>query len=186
MTKAATARVTSKVARHQLISDLLEHQEVPSQAALLELLAENGIAVTQATLSRDLDELGAVRVATSDRRSVYRRPDESMTIAPAPTGSGSRMARVVADLLSSADHSGNIVVLRTPPGAAQYLASTIDHSGTTDIIGTVAGDDTVLLVTRDPKGARSVAARFMAMASRRSNVSFKSDGDSEVEREAKS
>lgn len=183
MAKTQTPRVNSKVARHQLIARLLEHHQVTSQSALLELLVENGLTVTQATLSRDLDELGAVRVATSGKKSVYELPQDSATAAAGGPASSARLARVVAELLSSADHAGNIVVLRTPPGAAQYLASAIDHGTDTDIIGTVAGDDTVFMVAKDQKGARLAAARFTAMASRRGTQSRTSSGN-ESEKEA--
>lgn len=169
-TAKSVPRVASKVARQQCIRQLLEHNEVESQATLLELLFAQGFDVTQATLSRDLDDLRAVKVATQTGDVVYAVPQDGGDPFPVQVEGASmtRLERVVAELLSSADHSGNIVVLRTPPGAAQYLASTIDHTNTDDIIGTVAGDDTVLLITRDPKGGPRVAQRFAQMASRRS------------------
>ncbi|NQU36681.1 MAG: arginine repressor, partial [Actinobacteria bacterium] len=151
----SAVRVTTKTARHRLIVDLLEHHEVESQAALAHHLRERGFDVTQATLSRDLDELRAVKITASSGGLVYAIPrdggDPSATVISA-VAAISKLQRVVGELVSSVDHSGNIVVLRTPPGAAQYLASTIDHSTAPDIIGTIAGDDTVLMVTRDPKG----------------------------------
>ena len=168
MTRGApSSKIASKSSRLQLIASLLEHQEVRSQAQLLDLLKDEGVAVTQATLSRDLVELGAGRVNTDDGGTRYQVSEAMADFGTNGLG-GSRLARVVRDLLTSTDASGNIVVLRTPPGGAQYLASAIDHGGRTDIIGTVAGDDTVLLVTRDPAGARLVADQFAEMASRHS------------------
>jgi transcriptional regulator of arginine metabolism len=75
-----------------------------------------------------------------------------------------KLSRVAGEVLVSADHSANLVVLRTPPGAAQYLASAIDHTVLPSVIGTVAGDDTVLLVTRDPYGGPDVAAAMLRLA----------------------
>lgn len=163
-------RVTTKTARHQFIVEVLEHNEVESQAALAHLLKERGFDVTQATLSRDLDELRAVKITAESGALVYAIPrdggDQSARVTSADVAI-SKLQRVVGELVSRVDHSGNMVVLRTPPGAAQYLASTIDHSTAPDIIGTIAGDDTVLMVTRDPKGGAQVAKRFVELAQRR-------------------
>ncbi len=158
----------TKAARLARIADLLEHNAVPNQARLAELLEKEGVAVTQATLSRDLDELGAVKVVTGDGRSVYAVPgeggDPSPVAALGEDAAVSRLARVAAEVLVSAEASANLVVLRTPPGAAQYLASVIDHSVLPTVIGTVAGDDTVLLVARDPDGGADVAAAMLSLA----------------------
>lgn len=165
-------RVTTKVARHQCIIEILEHNEIQAQTALLELLAGRGFKITQATLSRDLDELRALKVVGSLGNSIYAIPRDGGDPSPryeSATNARLRLERVVAELLSSVDHSGNIVVLRTPPGAAQYLASSIDHTTVPDVIGTVAGDDTVLVVSRDPKGGSVLARQFAQMADRRSS-----------------
>ncbi len=138
---------------------------VGSQASLAQLLADDGFVVTQATLSRDLDELGAVKVATGSGEQVYAVPAEGGDTRPqAPdTDSTARLARVAQDVLVGVDCSANIVVLRTPPGAAQYLASAIDRSDWADVIGTVAGDDTVILITRAPDGGERVAASILGL-----------------------
>ena len=158
----------TKAARHARIVDLLEHHEVPSQARLAELLAGDGLAVAQATLSRDLDELGAVKVPRPDGASVYAVPGEGGDTRPvagvAYEAALTRLTRVAGEVLVSAESSANLVVLRTPPGAAQFLASAIDHTVLPSVLGTVAGDDTVLLVTRDPKGGTEVAAAMLALA----------------------
>lgn len=160
---------TTKAARHQLIVELLAQNHVASQASLRSLLAQHGFGVTQATLSRDLDELGAVKIPGPAGEHVYAVPAEggdARPVPPDPDASG-RLQRVAQDVLVAVDHSGNIVVLRTPPGGAQYLASAIDRSAWPAVIGTVAGDDTVLLVTRAPDGGPAVAAALLAMVAQR-------------------
>jgi transcriptional regulator of arginine metabolism len=158
----------TKAARHALIRDVLEHHAVPSQARLAELLGDAGVRVTQATLSRDLDEVGATKVAGPDGALVYAVPGEGGDGSPvgavAEGTAAARLARVASEVLVSADHSANLVVLRTPPGAAQFLASAIDHSVLPSVLGTVAGDDTVLLVTRDPDGGADVVAAMLNLA----------------------
>lgn len=155
----------TKAARHRRIVELLDRVPVGSQAALADLLANDGFAVTQATLSRDLDELGAVKVAAEGGDQVYAVPAEGGDKrAHAPdTESVARLAKVAQDVLVGVDSSANIVVLRTPPGGAQYLASAIDRSDWPDVIGTVAGDDTVLLVTRVADGASAVAGAILSL-----------------------
>jgi transcriptional regulator of arginine metabolism len=158
----------TKAARHARIAELLEHHAVANQARLAELLAADGLAVTQATLSRDLDELGAAKVAGPDGTAVYAVPgeggDSSLIAGVAYDAAVAKLAKVSGEVLVSADSSANLVVLRTPPGAAQYLASAIDHTVLPSVIGTVAGDDTVLLVTRDPHGGGDVAAAMLSLA----------------------
>lgn len=171
-------KVATKVARHQRIVWLLGHNEVHSQAQLLELLASEGFDITQATLSRDLDEVRAHKVRVPSGSSIYAVPQDggdSSPVIQTSDSSRSRLERVVAELLSSADHSANIVILRTPPGAAQYLASAIDHTTMPEILGTVAGDDTVMVVSRDPKGGAKLASQFAQLASRRGSVAVAAD-----------
>jgi len=126
------------------------------------------VRVTQATLSRDLVELEAVKVRGADGALVYAVPSEGgdrTPHAPADSAAGrARLARLCAELLVSADASGNLVVLRTPPGAAQFLASSFDKAEFADVLGTIAGDDTVLVIGRDPAGGDALARRFLDMA----------------------
>ena len=161
-------RPTTKSSRHQLIVDLLSGHEVRSQPELLDLLAKQGMQVTQATLSRDLVELDAVRVRTTSGTLVYAVPGEGGDRRPAQPGetaaSGHRLGRLLAELLVSADASANLVVLRTPPGAAQFLASALDKAEYGDVLGTIAGDDTVLLIGRDAAGGDDLARRLLALA----------------------
>ena len=161
-------RPTTKNSRHQLIVDLLSEHEVRSQPELLDLLLEHGVTVTQATLSRDLVELDAVRVRTHDGVLVYAVPAEGGDRRPSAPGetaaAGHRLQRLLAELLVSADASANLVVLRTPPGAAQFLASALDKSELGGVLGTIAGDDTVLVIGREPAGGDDLARRLLALA----------------------
>lgn len=147
----------SMTARRQRIVDILSSQSVRSQEELRQILAREGLEVTQPTLSRDLDELGAIKVATPDG-VVY-----AVAAGPAPDAPA-RLSRVVADLLVSAESSGTMAVLRTPPGAAHYLASAIDRAALPEILGTVAGDDTVFVVARGAEGGAQVAALLLRVA----------------------
>jgi transcriptional regulator of arginine metabolism len=161
-------RPATKNARHQLIVELVSLHEVRSQTELADLLSDNGLHVTQATLSRDLDELDAVKVRASSGALVYAVPAEGgdrRPRAPGETAAGSqRLARLCGELLVSAEASANLVVLRTPPGAAQFLASAFDKAGLPDVLGTIAGDDTVLVISRQPRGGDALARHFLALA----------------------
>lgn len=158
----------TKAARQQRIVDQLNAHAVRSQSELARLLGDDGVTVTQATLSRDLDELGAVRVRTSNGHLVYAVPAEggasTLTAAAEEPAALDRLNRRLGELLVSADASANLVVLRTPPGAAHFLASAIDHGLLSHVIGTIAGDDTVLLVTEHPSGGERVAGDMLHRA----------------------
>ena len=253
-------RPSTKASRQAWVAATLADRPVRSQEELARLLNERGVPVTQATLSRDLEELGAVRVRAADGSLVYALPEEpggpgsrpglpsavglagsagsagsggsagpagpggsrgrpgpagsgasagsggsggrpgsagsggsagpgglagspgsagpgAAGAATGPTGAGTtagtplpggpRLARVAAELLVSAEASANMVVLRTPAGAAQFLASVMDHASWPSILGTVAGDDTVLVIARDPEGGADLAAQLLALAERR-------------------
>lgn len=164
---AATRVPNTKAARQQLIVELVSSRPVRSQAELAELLAESGLSVNQATLSRDLVDLDAVKIRDRSGALVYAVPGEGGDRTPLVTeteAAGARLARLCGELLVSAEASANLVVLRTPPGAAQFFASAIDHAERPDLLGTIAGDDTVLVICRDPGGGDAVAARFLDMA----------------------
>jgi transcriptional regulator of arginine metabolism len=167
-TSGHAIRPTTKNARHQRIVEIVTQHEVRSQSELADLLAESGLRVTQATLSRDLVELDAVKVRTADGALVYAVPAEGGDRRPAAPGetqaAATRLARLAGELLVSAEASANLVVLRTPPGAAQFLASAFDKAEFPDILGTIAGDDTVLVIGRDPQGGDELARRFLALA----------------------
>lgn len=165
----------TRAARHGAIADLLARSAVRSQTQLADLLAGAGFEVTQATLSRDLDELGAVKVRADDGSLVYAVPGQEPAVPPAGAADASgaegmrdaRLARRCAETLLSARAAGNMVVLRTPPGAAHYLASALDQgSGAMRraVLGTVAGDDTVLVVAAGAAQAESVARWLVDLA----------------------
>jgi arginine repressor len=230
----------TKAARLAQIAGILAHAQVRSQEELAELLAQRGVRVAQATLSRDLEELGAVRLRGAAGALVYALPGEpggpgshpggpagggpggSASGGPGGSASGGpggpasggpggpasardvagpstdqraaarpgaptsirvgrrggnglagadlqrgTLARIAPELLVSAEASANLVVLRTPAGGAQLLASAIDHAEWTSILGTVAGDDTVLVIARDPTGGDAVARSLLNLAERR-------------------
>ncbi len=162
-----TAAVT-RSARQARIAELIAAGPVTSQTQLAGLLAESGIEVTQATLSRDLEELGAVKLRGADGTPAsYVLPPENAPLRPAQSDAApARLTRLLADLLTSAEGSANLAVLRTPPGAAQFLASALDKVGLPDVLGTIAGDDTLLVVSREPDGGPALAERLRAMAQR--------------------
>lgn len=159
---------TTKTARQARILELVTGGEIHSQAELAELLAADGIQVTQATLSRDLVELEAVRVRSANGGMVYAMPRAGADRSPA-TGitresAEAKLASLCRELLVTAEGSANLVMLRTPPGAAQYFASAIDHSVMPEILGTIAGDDTIMVVARDPAGGADLARTFLDLA----------------------
>ena len=184
----------TKTARQARIAAILARQQVRSQEELADLLERYAsVHVTQATLSRDLDELGVVRLRAAGGALVYALPEEPGGPGSRPGGAvflphtdpaliepkldqgerrdapvpPTRLARYLGELLTSAEASANLVVLRTPAGAAQFLASVIDHAALPSVLGTVAGDDTVLIIARDPAGGDALAAEFTRLAQRR-------------------
>ena len=158
----------TKNARQQRIIELLARHSVRSQTELADLLAATGLNVTQATLSRDLVELDAVKVRDAGGALVYAVPAEGGDRTPRSAvetpAAEHRLARLCNELLVSAEASANLVVLRTPPGAAQFLASAIDRAELAPVLGTIAGDDTVLVISREPTGGDDVARRFIDLS----------------------
>jgi transcriptional regulator of arginine metabolism len=140
------------------------HHVVHSQTELAALLASEGIEVTQATLSRDLDELGAVKLRGVDGGApVYVIPEDGSPVR-GMAGGTARLTRVLSELLVSADASGNLAVLRTPPGAAHFVASALDRAALTEVVGTLAGDDTILVVAREPLTGEQLAGQILTLA----------------------
>jgi transcriptional regulator of arginine metabolism len=212
------ASPATKAARQAQIAGILAHAQVRSQEELAGMLADRGVHVAQATLSRDLEELGAVRLRGAAGALVYALPGDPGgpgsrpggvgatgpgaggpgrtgpgRTGPGATGPGAAgpeggaahvpasagqpngaepaaygaLPRVAAELLVSAEASANLVVLRTPAGGAQLLASALDHAEWPAILGTVAGDDTVLVIARDPTGGGELAGALLRQAERR-------------------
>lgn len=153
----------TRAGRQSRIVALLSAQPVHSQSELAGLLAAEGIEVTQATLSRDLEELGAVKLRGADGgMGAYVVPEDGSPVRGV-TGGTERVSRLLNDLLVSTDSSANLAVLRTPPGAAHYLASAIDRAVLPYVVGTVAGDDTILVVAREPMTGAELARTFESL-----------------------
>ena len=158
--KAVPEVSATRAGRQARIVSILSSSEVRSQSELAALLANEGIDVTQATLSRDLEELGAVKLRGADGGTgVYIVPEDGSPVRGVAGGTD-RMSRLLSELLVSTDASGNLAVLRTPPGAAHYLASAIDRAALPQVVGTVAGDDTILVVAREPMTGAELAGMF--------------------------
>lgn len=152
-----SASPKTKSARRERVAELIRNQQVHSQADLVRLMIKDGFDVTQATLSRDLDELGAIKVRDDDGALIYALPTDLRVV-----GDEHRVARLIEEFALSVDRSGDLVVVRTPPGGAQLLGSGFDQLiGQGDqalVVGTIAGDDTILLVAREGMGAAMVSA----------------------------
>lgn len=149
----------SKTQRQHRVALLLEQEAVTSQGQLVELLATHGVEATQATVSRDLEELGAVKVRAAGGEAVYAVPElPKDRVAPEE-----HLRRVLGDWVVEVGSSGDLVVVRTPPGSAHVVASALDRAGLADIVGTVAGDDTVLVVAAESQGA-ALADRLSGLA----------------------
>ena len=149
----------AKTQRQHRIARLLESYAVTSQGQLVELLAHDGVVATQATVSRDLEELGAIKVRMAGADPIYAVPEFEDRVAPEE-----HLKRVFGDWVVEVAHSANLVVVRTPPGSAHVVASAVDRAGLTDIIGTVAGDDTILVVAAERIGGTRLARRLASIA----------------------
>jgi len=150
--------------RRSLIAELVNSQSIHSQSELLELLQGRGFTVTQATLSRDLESLGAIKVHGLNGAPAHYvvSPDSDTSLRA--EGSQPALVRALHELLLSAEFSQVMVVVHTPPGGAQYLAGHLDRSGCFDTLGTVAGDDTIFMVARDVKHAKKICSELVALA----------------------
>lgn len=152
--------MSSKVQRQQAIAKLVAKHAVTNQPQLVDLLALDGIAATQATVSRDLEDLGAVKVRVPGGETVYAIPEyEPARIAPED-----QLRRVMGEWVAEVRKSGDLIVLRTPPGCAHVVASALDRSGMAGLIGTVAGDDTLLCVAEESVGGEALASRLRDLA----------------------
>ena len=149
-----------KTQRQHRVAKLLETNSVTSQTQLVELLEADGVRATQATVSRDLEELGAVKVRVPGGESVYAIPE----LAHERVAPEDHLRRMLSDWVADIGCSGNLVVLRTPPGSAHVVGSALDRSGLPEILGTVAGDDTVLVVVAEGVEGAAVAATLGTLA----------------------
>ncbi len=149
-----------KAQRQHRISQLLADHAVTSQGDLVELLAAEGIAATQATASRDLEDLGAIKVRVPGGSTVYAIPElPTEQVAP-----HEHLRRVFGDWVVEVAHSLNLVVLRTPPGSAHVVGSALDRAGLPGVVGTVAGDDTLLVVADEATGGSMLAGELAELA----------------------
>lgn len=150
----------AKNQRQHRIAKLLEQHAVASQGQLVDLLAADGVEATQATVSRDLEEMGAVKVRVSGGETVYAVPElPKDQVAPED-----HLRRVMGEWVVEVAQSQNIVVLRTPPGSAHVVASALDRTTVEGVLGTVAGDDTLLVVASERVGGAKVAKQLSALA----------------------
>lgn len=149
-----------KAQRQHRIAKLLADHAVTSQAHLVDLLAANGVRATQATVSRDLEDLGAIKVRVAGGETVYAIPERpSEQRAPED-----HLRRVFSDWVVEVNSSGSLVVLRTPPGSAHVVGSALDRSGLPEVLGTVAGDDTLIVVVSEEVGGAALARRLSELA----------------------
>ncbi len=149
-----------KAQRQHRIARLLEEHAVTSQGDLVDLLAEDGVTATQATVSRDLEDLGAIKVRVPGGSTVYAIPElPTEQVVP-----HEHLRRVFGDWVVEVASSANIVVLRTPPGSAHVVGSALDRASLHGVIGTVAGDDTLLVVAAQETGGDALAAELRGLA----------------------
>ena len=152
--------MSAKAQRQHKIARFLESEEVSSQAQLVELLAAEGVTATQATVSRDLDDLGAIKVRARGGVTVYAVPELPKDQVPPED----HLRRVLGDWVVDVAHSGPLVVLRTPPGSAHVVGSALDRSSLPEVLGTVAGDDTLIVVADEEVGGSSLADQLRELA----------------------
>ena len=150
----------AKTQRQHRIAKLLADQAVTSQPQLVELLGADGVVATQATVSRDLEEMGAIKVRAAGGESVYAIPE----LPKEQRAPEDHLRRVLGDWVVEVAHSANLVVLRTPPGSAHVVGSALDRAALPEILGTVAGDDTLLVVAAERVGGAKVAKKLSTLA----------------------
>lgn len=164
------------MARRARIVELIASSPVRSQTELAALLTRDGFHVGQATLSRDLEELGAVKLRPPDGGlPAYVVPEDGSPLVTRAESDAppARLARLLGELLVSAQTNGDLVVLRTPPGAANFLASAFDRAGLPAVLGTIAGDDTIFVALRQPGSGQQLVAELHAFAARTSHLDVK-------------
>jgi transcriptional regulator of arginine metabolism len=152
--------VSTKQQRQQIITRLIAQENVCSQPHLQEKLKDQGIEATQATISRDLEELGAVKIRVAGGDSIYAIAE----YAPARVAPSDQLRRVMAEWVAEVTSSGNLVVVRTPPGCAHVVASALDRSALSGLLGTVAGDDTIFCVAAEDIGGAGLAEELRSLS----------------------
>jgi transcriptional regulator of arginine metabolism len=157
--KAGGARLAKHQRQHR-VARLLEQHAVTSQQQLVDLLAADGVMATQATVSRDLEELGAIKVRAAGGEPVYAIPE----LPKEQRAPEDHLRRVMGEWVVEIAHSGNLVVLRTPPGSAHVVGSALDRAALPAVLGTVAGDDTLLVIAEEGTTGAELADRLRAVA----------------------
>ncbi len=152
--------MSTKTQRQQNISRIITEHEVMSQPQLLALLKKSGIAATQATVSRDLEELGATKMRTASGETVYAIPN----FQPDRFSPPEQLRRVLTEWVADVQVSEPMVVVRTPPGCAHVVASALDRSRLHGLVGTVAGDDTMFCLASANYGAKRLAKDIAKLA----------------------
>lgn len=155
----STMRDVDKEQRQRLLAALISDNDIGSQADARRLLAEQGVETTQSTISRDLDEIGAVKVRGSSGALVYRLPSD-----PGPATARDRVVSVLRQFVTRVECSGNLAVLRTPPAGAGPVASAIDLAELPGVIATIAGDDTVVVIAAEGVTGSQLTERFRRLA----------------------
>lgn len=146
-----------KFRRHNRIIELVEENNIETQEELIEKLRESGFDVTQATVSRDIKELGLVKITTKDNTYKYALP--GITGQDSPRVSN-KFRNILRETVMKVDFAGNIVVFKTYPGMAQAAAAAIDGLGWREIVGSLAGDDTIFVLLRNTDKAQEFAVDF--------------------------
>lgn len=159
-------RPATRAARLSAIEEALARHVVTSQSQLSEILAGEGIEVTQATLSRDLDEMNAAKTRLADGTMAYAVGESALETHTLNARAESQMSRVLSGLVTSVAAARNLVVVHTPSGAAQYVASVIDKQPVEGILGTIAGDDTVMAICADDDIADEWSRWLVTLASK--------------------
>ncbi len=149
-----------KPQRQHRLARLLEEQVISSQSQIVELMGAEGVLATQATVSRDLEELGAVKVRIPGGAMAYAIPEHSKDHAPPED----HLHRVMGEFVVEVSHSGNLALLRTSPGSAHVIGSALDRAGFPDMLGNVCGDDTIIVVCAEATGGGPVAAKLAELA----------------------
>ena len=152
----------TRTRRQKAIADLIRAGSLTSQEELTARLAELGFAVTQATVSRDLDQIGAVKVKRGGTIA-YALPEQIGD----SDWAASRLERILGEWVQSVEAAGNMIVMKTPPGSAHLVGLALDQAKLPEIAGTVCGDDTLFLVTRDGADTHQIADRFQGLSGRR-------------------
>ncbi len=146
-----------KPQRHAAILELVRERRVSSQEVLREMLAERGIEVAQATLSRDIRELGLLKAPDDQGGAAYTAPSHLTDPTPA-------LARLLPSLYLGAEGVGNLLVVKTLVGGAQPVAAGIDWEEWPEVLGTIAGDDTILLILRNADDLPAIVRRLEGIA----------------------